>query len=357
LHGPRRRAHQSTRRPDDNAPKASHGLEGDASNHARSGRRRRIANSGPFGGGKDEVLDKTATLRLGLRQKADQLYKLFSIWDENGDGAIDEHEFRRAIRMLGLRTTEGDFENLCELCDKNGDRRIDLEELTAIIEATEEAQGGEDDGRPRHPLVRLLKGLMWFLSLLPVQTVLYLVFVLIFQTLTESVRMRDEYYLDKLVSDTLLDNTFDENHNTFDDIRRVADVYEWGSAVLWSGLLGNAGPSCGDVGMAGAFRSAEAHAGTYAAGGGFKGGCNDDAWADGDGALHMRASTGWSIEEITARYNQLDWTEGVAIAQTRSAPMPSAECPTSVIGDACYGAVDTRSFGYNWCARAHAPPL
>ena len=71
----------------------------------------------------------------------------------------------------------------------------------------------------------------------------------------------------------------------------------------------------------------------------------------------MRASTGWSIEEITARYNQLDWTEGVAIAQTRYAPMPSAECPTSVIGDACYGAVDTRSFGYNWCVRAHTPPL
>ena len=40
----------------------------------------------------------------------------------------------------------------------------------------------------------------------------------------------------------VLVDTFDMNHNTFVTIRRFADVYEWGNAVLLPGLFADMGP-------------------------------------------------------------------------------------------------------------------
>ena len=57
-------------------------------------------------------------------------------------------------------------------------------------------------------------------------------------------RARGRYYVDKAFSDTFLDNAFDARLNTFQRIRRPADVWEWGNTVLWPGLFGNAGPAC-----------------------------------------------------------------------------------------------------------------
>ena len=60
-------------------------------------RRRRNASSAAVNlgaGGAGEERDTTASLRLGLKAKAGMLYRLFSIWDENGDGAIDDMEFK-----------------------------------------------------------------------------------------------------------------------------------------------------------------------------------------------------------------------------------------------------------------------
>ena len=183
---------------------------------------------------------------------------------------------------------------------------------------------------------------------------------------TDTLRAHEEYYFDKLLSNTFLENTFDSNHNTFDDIRRVADVYEWGSSVFWSGLLGNAGPGCGDAGGGGVFNSAVAHSGTYVPGvrSSFKGGCNDDGWADGEGALAMHSPSGWTMEELTARYNELDWTEGVAISQSRVASQSAAHCRTRIIGGTCLPEVvdssteqiNRSAFGYNW-THPNAPLL
>jgi hypothetical protein len=57
-------------------------------------------------------------------------YKLFNIWDENGDGQMDEVEFKRAIKMLGLSASSDDFHSMCELCDINNNGTIDLEVRT-----------------------------------------------------------------------------------------------------------------------------------------------------------------------------------------------------------------------------------
>ena len=63
----------------------------------------------------------------------------------------------------------------------------------------------------------------------PLQTVLYLVFVVLFQALAGTMRMREEYFVNKHVMDRLVTSHFDASHNTFESIRRVADIYEWGT--------------------------------------------------------------------------------------------------------------------------------
>ena len=39
-------------------------------------------------------------------------------------------------------------------------------------------------------------------------------------------------------------NVFDGDLNRYVNIRRPADIWQWGNAVLWPGLLGNLGPEC-----------------------------------------------------------------------------------------------------------------
>ena len=42
-------------------------------------------------------------------------------------------------------------------------------------------------------------------------------------------RMRVCSAVDKHVMDRIVDNHFDSSHNTFESVRRVADIYEWGA--------------------------------------------------------------------------------------------------------------------------------
>lgn len=38
---------------------------------------------------------------------------------------------------------------------------------------------------------------------------------------------KEEFFIDKLIEDTFIINTFDGNHNRFRDIRRMSDIWEW----------------------------------------------------------------------------------------------------------------------------------
>lgn len=58
------------------------------------------------------------------------------------------------------------------------------------------------------------------------QCIAYFVFVAVFQVMLESLRMKEEYFLDKMVTDTFLENHFDGSHNSFETIRRVPDIWE-----------------------------------------------------------------------------------------------------------------------------------
>jgi hypothetical protein len=77
--------------------------------------------------------------------------------------------------------------------------------------------------------------------------------------------------------DRLVENHFDSSHNTFETVRRIADIYEWGTNVLWPGLFGDLGPCTANVGSATVAKS-----------------CSDEVWPDGDGSFHLNGATPFS---------------------------------------------------------------
>jgi len=190
------------------------------------------------------------------------------------------------------------------------------------------------------------------------QAVMYLIFVVTFQYLTESLRMKEEFFFDKMISDTFIENHFDSSHNELMDIRRVADIYEYANVVFIPALFGNAGP-CGALGKDFGFDSSRARvpAETDLAAAMAAKGCNDHVWPDGDGAFHVAGASAKTVAEYVDELNVLDWTEGIAIFQARVAPMNASQCDTRVLGSVCYpeqlgeaseGAWATEPFGHNW---------
>lgn len=85
----------------------------------------------------------------------------------------------------------------------------------------------------RSPAARAIEAVIEIVNGMTLQTLLYLGFVAVFQLLTSCIRAREEFYLDKHVMDRLVENHFDSSHNTFESIRRPADIWEWGNNVRY----------------------------------------------------------------------------------------------------------------------------
>ena len=157
--------------------------------------------------------------------------------------------------------------------------------------------------------------------------------------------MREEYFLDKHIMDRIVENHFDSSHNTFESIRRTADIWEWGNTVLWPGLFGDLGPCNGYVGT---HLPGEAKT------------CVDEAWPDGEGSFHTEQATPLGIADLVERMDQVDWTEGLVIRQGRVGPQECAN--TKQLGASCLGEIglgdgNTASFGYNWTHPGAAPAV
>ena len=179
---------------------------------------------GSFSGRSGGASASTLSLRAALKAKSPELYKLFGIWDEDGNGAIDEKEFRRAVRMLGLKCDPDDFKQLCEMCDKDGSGDIDLDELIELLEEDIEEEPEEEPEAPRPLLIRCANGLLDILNTTSVQTVMYLIFVFIFQQLVQSLRMPEEFYLDRAWSAPFVDKLFDDADTVFAGIHTYSQV-------------------------------------------------------------------------------------------------------------------------------------
>ena len=126
------------------------------------------------------------------------------------------------------------------------------------------------------------------------QTIFYIVFLLAFQSLTGTMRHPEEFYLDRHITNTFIDNTFDGNHNRLKDIRRVSDIWEWCNTVLVPGLFSNA-----DVG---------------------------ENWPDGEGSFHLEGATPLSATDHVRLMNNFDWTQGLMFKQVRANEMDGRNC-------------------------------
>ena len=140
-------------------------------------------------------------------------------------------------------------------------------------------RSGSPEPRRKNPVVRVLNTLLEYVNSTAFQTTMYIAFVYVFQTLAETVRQpKLEYYFNKQIVDVFIENHFDGSHNAFGDIRRVADIWEWGNTVLWSGFFANGGPCTDDIGDRFGVKT-----------------CNDDAWPDGEGSFHQDGATPYTV--------------------------------------------------------------
>lgn len=190
----------------------------------------------------------TTSVAEALEANKDRIYELFDLWDEDRNGTINEREFRRALKQLGIQPTMAAFHNFLSDADFDGDGEISLQDIELLLAERRQKDSFNKQqalrSRRRDKMQALRKFASWlhgFMNSTTVQTLMYLIIVTCFQLLIESLRSSEEFFLDEMVKTTLLDNMFDENHNDFVKIRRPLDVWEWGSQVLWPGLLGNAG--------------------------------------------------------------------------------------------------------------------
>ena len=279
--------------------------------------------------------DQRLKLREALLNNADKLSRKFKEWDEDGDGGVSKDEFRKAVPQMGIPMMLGipreDIDDLFDALDVDGSGSISYKELKKLLE-----------NKPviKNPIKRAAIAALELANSTTVQTLLYVAFVAVFQMLTETLRNpKLEYFFDKMFKDTIIDNHFDSSHNTFEDVRRVADIYEWGNYVLWPGLFGNLGPF-GDVGRPGVTAT------------------SDEVWPDGDYAFHGAGATAYTVPELVENMDFLDWTEGIYARVARVAPTTSEICGTEQLTGECYPEIDTsgkgelatEQFGHNWTA-------
>ena len=62
-----------------------------------------------------------------------KLIDLFREWDDDGNGAIDKKEFRKAIAGLGYDAPRKDIDELFKMLDDTGDGLIEYGELKAAL--------------------------------------------------------------------------------------------------------------------------------------------------------------------------------------------------------------------------------
>ena len=164
----------------------------------------------------------------------------------------------------------------------------ELARMRSELAARAAEEEAENDKKPKGKVRVCVSKVMDFLDQTWLQTLQYILFLYTFQSLVGTLRKSEEFYLDKYITDTFIDNTFDVNHNKLSDIRRVADIWEWSNTVLLAGLFSNA-----DAG---------------------------EWWPDGDGSFHLDGATPLSTAEVVDHMNQFDFTQGVVFKQVVASP-------------------------------------
>jgi len=283
---------------------------------------------------------------LKLPVAPDYTADIFRNLDKSKDGKVELPELMEALTSKGC--TEEMVRRLFNELDADGNGYLDQDELRDGLE-----KFGTKPEAPKSLPAKVVGAIIDFLNWQSTQTILYFVFVGVFQTLLGSLREDNEYFLDKHVADTFIGNHFDSSHNTLESVRRVPDIWEWGNNVLWPGLLGNLGPCGSEVGPLSAAAGGIGLAALASAKQ-----CTDNVWPDGEGSFHLRGPTGYTVKELVRSMNVVDWTAGISIRQVRIKAVN--EWPAGGLGDECIseiegGTIEEADFGYNWTTGGATP--
>lgn len=288
-------------------------------------------------------------LKATLLDNSIKIFQLFELWDEDGSGSINLNEFKRALRMLGIKGNASEVEDLFTMFDRDGSGEVNLTELKRGLEEPDDVAHGP----PPHVILKGIYSAWDALIWTPTQACLYMVFVIVFNSLVDQLRDDGEYYFNYVIADTFIDSEFDSSHNTFVSVRRVADIYEWGNTVLWPGLLSNGDPHCGDVGPPGVFNSAIFAPPVDIAS--TNSDCNDVVWPEGEDSFHGAGATDWMVSDYAMWMNEFDWTEGISLRTVRL--KRSTHCVNGAYGGMClkeleanagYATQATDGYGHNW---------
>lgn len=153
--------------------------------------------------------------------------------------------------------------------------------------APKESPKKAEKEKPKTLPKRILMGVLDFLDQTWLQTLQYIVFLFAFQSLTATIRKSEEFYFDKYLTDTFINNPFDGDHNRLVDVRRISDIWEWKDRVLTPGLFSQA--------------------------------VEGEVWPDGDGASLLTGATPLSTADVVDTDNIVSITDGIIIKQVRCA--------------------------------------
>ena len=177
---------------------------------------------------------------------------------------------------------------------------------------------------------------------MPWRLLMHILFLTSMCGIASNLRSVDEMLMTKHLRDTIVTNMFDSSHNTFSDIRRTPDLWEWGNTVLIPGLFHaqtNNGPCESKLEQTLIGVAAGQIASTLKA----KRSCTE-GWPDGDGSFHLgadadgpssspRDSTAFTVAEIAELMDDVDWTDGMSIRTMRV--QSSTSCLSSTYSPTC----------------------
>ncbi|BAT76318.1 hypothetical protein LR48_Vigan01g255800 [Vigna angularis] len=84
----------------------------------------------------------TAKVEHGSSRKKEELERVFSTFDKNGDGFVTKQELRESLSNIGILMTDKEVDDIVVKYDSNGDGLIDFEEFCLL---TSECMGGKKE--------------------------------------------------------------------------------------------------------------------------------------------------------------------------------------------------------------------
>lgn len=81
----------------------------------------------------------------GSSNNKGELERVFTYFDENGDGKVSPTELRRCVKAVGGELTEEEAEMAVRLSDSDGDGLLGLEDFTKLMEGMEEERNKESE--------------------------------------------------------------------------------------------------------------------------------------------------------------------------------------------------------------------